>query len=67
DCKAHRKEKEFEIIHLHIENINIDSELWQEQFMETINSFAIFNKCSSIKVTEVSPITLKSKMKKLFI
>jgi uncharacterized protein YcaQ len=55
DCKAHRKEKEFEIIHLHIENKKIDPEFWLEPFIASVKSFANFNNCTSIKLTKVSP------------
>ena len=58
DCKAHRKEKEFEMIHLHIENTNIDLELWIKPFLELLKSFATFNNCENLKLTEVSPSKL---------
>lgn len=65
DCKAHRKEKEFEIIHLHIENTNIDIELWKKSFVEIIESFTTFNGCKHIKLTKVSPSKLTNKMGQL--
>lgn len=55
DCKTHRKEKQFEIINLHIENPNIDIEYWLEPFIETVRKFAAFNECETITVSEVSP------------
>lgn len=55
DCKAHRKEKEFEIIHLHIEDQNTKVESWVNAFAETIKQFAAFNGCASIIPTQVSP------------
>jgi uncharacterized protein len=65
DCKTHRKEKEFELIHLHIENTNIDIELWKKLFIEIIKSFATFNGCEHIKLTKVSPSKLTNKMRQL--
>jgi uncharacterized protein len=65
DCKAHRKEKEFEVIHLHIENTTIDIELWKQPFVEIIKSFATFNGCKNIKLTKVSPLKLTKKMRQL--
>lgn len=65
DCKAHRKEKEFEIIHLHIENTNIDIELWKKPLVEIIKSFATFNGCEQIKLTKVSPSKLTDKIRQL--
>ncbi len=58
DCKAHRKEKQFELIHLHIENANIDIELWIESFIESVKRFAAFNGCQSLTLTKVSPSKL---------
>ncbi|WP_222439141.1 winged helix-turn-helix domain-containing protein [Echinicola salinicaeni] len=55
DCKAHRKAKQFEIIHLHIENSNIPFESWLEPLAESIRQFASFNGCESLKLTKVSP------------
>lgn len=63
DCKAHRKEKQFEIIHLHIENQNIDIESWIRYFAESIKQFAIFNGCDTIKLTQVSPLKLTDRLK----
>lgn len=55
DCKTHRKEKKFELIHLHIENTSIDIDLWLKPFVETVRSFAEFNGCETIFLTRVSP------------
>jgi len=64
DCKAHRKEKKFELIHLHIENSAIDMELWLKPFVETIKRFAVFNGCESLVLTKVSPSKLNTGIKK---
>ncbi|MDQ1859065.1 winged helix-turn-helix domain-containing protein [Chryseobacterium sp. WLY505] len=64
DCKAHRKEKKLELIHLHIENSTIDLDLWLKPFAETIKRFAIFNGCESLVLTKVSPSKLGSSVKK---
>ena len=55
DCKAHRKNGQLELIHLHIENFDLETELWLEAFAETIDRFAAFNGCQSVKLTKVSP------------
>src|SRR5690554_1860721 len=65
DCKAHRKEKQFEIIHLHIENQNIDIELWGEPFVKSIRQFATFNGCQSLKLTKVSPTKSTDTLKRV--
>lgn len=64
DCKAHRKEKQFEMIHLHIENQNLDIELWIESFVESIRQFATFNGSESLKLTQVSPSKLTNILKR---
>ncbi|UTX50149.1 winged helix-turn-helix domain-containing protein [Chryseobacterium sp. MA9] len=64
DCKAHRKEKKFELIHLHIENNTIAPELWLTPFVETIKRFAVFNGCESWVLTKVSPSKLGTTVKK---
>ncbi|TDQ27836.1 winged helix-turn-helix domain-containing protein [Tenacibaculum caenipelagi] len=64
DCKAHRKEKLLEIIHLHIENQNIDLELWLEPLMKSLRQFTTFNGCESLKLTKVSPSKLTATLKK---
>jgi len=56
DCKAHRKNRQLELIHLHIEKQSIDFVLWVEPFAEIIKKFATFNGCDSIKLTQVSPL-----------
>lgn len=55
DCKAHRKNGELELIHLHIENKQKDIELWIKPLVKTIQQFAFFNNCQSIKLSKTSP------------
>lgn len=66
DCKAHRKEKQFELIHLHIENTAIDIDLWLAPFAASVNSFAIFNKCEAIALRQVSPSHLAIPVRRAF-
>ena len=56
DCKAHRRNRQFELIHLHIEKQEIDPNLWVKSFVETIKDFAGFNGCESIQLTQISPL-----------
>ncbi|MGV0827831.1 winged helix-turn-helix domain-containing protein [Empedobacter brevis] len=65
DCKAHRKEKRFEIIHLHIENETTAPEAWIPRFAATIKRFAVFNGCETVTVSQVSPSKLKSLVKQV--
>ncbi len=64
DCKAHRKESQFEIIHLHIENQMVDNELWVKPFLKSIRQFATFNNCESLKLTQASPPKLSETLKR---
>ncbi|WP_137904667.1 winged helix-turn-helix domain-containing protein [Chryseobacterium sp. 2VB] len=64
DCKAHRKEKKLELIHLHIENNTVDIGLWLKPFVETVKRFAVFNGCESLALTQVSPSKLSTSVKK---
>jgi uncharacterized protein YcaQ len=66
DCKAHRKTSEFEIIHLHIENKQENIELWLESLVKSIQQFATFNGCQSIKISKVSPLRLSAILKESF-
>jgi len=50
DCKVHRKEKVFEIIHLHIEKEDMNIESWEASFIRAVKNFAVFNGCDSIVV-----------------
>lgn len=58
DCKAHRSEKKLEIIHLHIETQNLNTESWLMPFAESISRFATFNNCQSITLSKVTPSKL---------
>lgn len=60
DCKAHRKDKRLELIHLHIENTNITPELWLPSFTDAVKRFTSFNGCESLLLTKVSPSKLKN-------
>lgn len=64
DCKAHRKDKKFELIHLHIENSEVDIELWLQPFIEMIKRFSAFNGCESLTLTQVSPQKLTATIKR---
>ncbi|WGK69032.1 crosslink repair DNA glycosylase YcaQ family protein [Candidatus Haliotispira prima] len=62
DCKAHRKIRELELIHLHIENRQTDVELWLKPLGEGIQQFAAFNNCQSITLSQVSPAEFKNRL-----
>ncbi|MEM9832990.1 MAG: crosslink repair DNA glycosylase YcaQ family protein [Bacteroidota bacterium] len=66
DCKAHRKKGVFEILHLHIENTDLDIDMWLDVFIEAVERFANFNQCKSIKLTKVSPKSKAKAIKQAF-
>jgi len=55
DCKAHRKTGDFELISLHIESKKINLDEFIPHFAKLIQRFAKFNKCRSIRVSNVYP------------
>lgn len=55
DCKAHRKSGVFELVHLHIENTEIDLSSWLTPFLKTLHRFVHFNHCQSIIISRISP------------
>lgn len=63
DCKAHRKNGQLELIHLHIENTDLEVESWLDAFAKAINRFATFNGCQSVKLTKISPTNLTNAVK----
>lgn len=66
DCKAHRKNNQLELIHLHIEKRQDAIELWLEPLVEAIWQFALFNGCQSIRISQVSPASLSETVKRSF-
>ena len=65
DCKAHRKEKLFEIIHLHIEKEGMNIESWEASFIKAVKNFAVFNGCDSIVVRQITPSKLTQRLNRL--
>lgn len=62
DCKAHRKIKQLEIKYLHFEIHNFDEGLLVDAFAKAIKSFCIFQKCDSVKLTQVFPKKLMQQL-----
>lgn len=60
DCKAHRKNQQFEIKNLHFEQHDFDDELVISAFVEAINSFIDFQHCESVSLGQVHPRHLLS-------
>ena len=64
DCKAHRKNDDFEIINLYLESKNINLDSFIPHFTKIVHRFAVFNNCRSIRVSGVSPKKLTSTFRK---
>lgn len=63
DCKTHRKEGLFELVHLHLENIEIDIDSFLIPLVKTVRQFAEFNGCQVIKLSKVDPPELTKLLK----
>ena len=55
DCKAHRKEVDLELIHLHLENKDAVGEAFLTRLAKAMQRFAKFNGCETVRVTKTSP------------
>ncbi len=58
DCKAHRKQRRLDLVHLHIEREIRD----REQFLRSVRrarcrEFAEFNECDEVNPVKISPAT----------
>jgi len=63
DCKAHRKDTLFELVHFHLEDEQVAYELLLQPLVKTLQQFAVFNCCQAIKVSKVNPPELKVLLK----
>lgn len=48
DCKAHRAEQRFEVLSLHLEQIQLDRDQFLSALGDELQSFANFNRCSQL-------------------
>ncbi len=55
DCKAHRQDRQFEIIHLHLGQDTIDLGQFVDSFVIEVRRFAAFNGCDSVKLSKTTP------------
>lgn len=62
DCKAHRKDKRFEVKHLSLED-SFTSRGREEQFRvafsDSLRTFATFNQCTDVTIKNVTPASWK--------
>jgi len=55
DCKAHRKQRRLDLLHLHVERDLRDREQFATAFAATAREFAAFNECDTVEAVKVSP------------
>lgn len=55
DSKAHRKQRRFDLVHLHIEREVPDREQFSAAFAEAARDFAAFNDCDDVNLVKISP------------
>jgi len=65
DCKAHRRERRFDLIHLHIERAIDDRERFLATLAAAIHEFAAFNECDEVNVVKVSPADWNTQARKV--
>lgn len=58
DCKAHRSEKHFEVLSLHIEDPSIKIDDFAPEFAGAVKKFANFNGCVTVAVRNANPRSL---------
>ena len=55
DCKAHRKNRQLELIHLHIDSKLTNIGSFIPHFVKLVHRFAVFNNCHSTSLSAASP------------
>ncbi|MFK8015347.1 MAG: winged helix-turn-helix domain-containing protein [Gammaproteobacteria bacterium] len=66
DCKAHRTQQHFEMIHVHLNTAGLEPDQWLPAFRHSVRRFAAFNHCTTIAATKVSPRKLTGVLRKAF-
>lgn len=55
DCKAHRRLRRFDLLHLHVERDIHDRDLFAAAFAGAAVEFAAFNDCDAVNAVKISP------------
>ena len=55
DCKAHRNQRRFDLLHLHVERDVGDREQFAFAFAAAAREFAAFNECDAVRLVKASP------------
>lgn len=63
DCKAHRKDRHFEVKALYIENKPVDEEALIAAFTKAVRQFCQFQNCDTVSLTNAEPIHWTAKLR----
>ena len=55
DCKAQRKQRRLDLLHLHIERDIAERDRFAAEFAKAAREFAAFNDCDAVNLVKVSP------------
>jgi uncharacterized protein YcaQ len=55
DCKAHRRDRRLDLLHLHVESDVRDRAAFAAAFGAAVRDFAAFNECDTARLLRVSP------------
>jgi uncharacterized protein len=55
DCKAQRRQRRLDLLHLHVERDIPDRDRFVAEFAKTAREFAAFNGCDAVTMVKVSP------------
>ncbi|MEQ8352487.1 MAG: crosslink repair DNA glycosylase YcaQ family protein [Leptospiraceae bacterium] len=62
DCKAHRRNRVFELINLYLETSNVNRQEFTTEFVTELKCFAEFNECDRIIISGAQPVSLQKMM-----
>jgi hypothetical protein len=64
DCKAHRRTRRFDLLHLYIECEIRDRDQFAAAFAEAVHEFAAFNDCDAVNAAKISPADWDGEIRK---
>lgn len=64
DCKAHRRQRRLDLVHLHIERDIDDRGAFVAAFVRAAREFAGFNECDDVALVKVSPPRWRTDLRK---
>ncbi len=64
DCKAHRRLRRLDLLHLHVERDIRDRDRFAAEFARTAREFAAFNDCDAVNAVKISPADWDGEVRK---